>query len=114
MQAGKLRHRIQLQQQVQAQDPETGAVVLAWQDWPAAGKKLWGSIEPLSARDFIAAQALQSQVTARIVIRHRDGVLPTMRALHRGKVYTIHGVLPDPVSGIEYLTLPVSEGVKDG
>lgn len=114
MQAGKLRHRIQFQQQVQAQNPDTGALVLAWQDWPAAGKKLWASIEPLSARDFIAAQVPQSEVTARIVIRHRDGVLPSMRALHRGKVYTIRGVLPDPVSGIEYLTLPVSEGVKDG
>lgn len=114
MQAGKLRHRIQLQQQVQEQDPETGAVVLVWQDWPTLGKKLFASIEPLSARDFIAAQALQSQVTARIVIRYRAGVLPTMRALHLGKVYNIHGVLPDPDSGIEYLTLPVSEGVKDG
>lgn len=115
MQAGKLRNRIQLQQQIQGQDPKTGAaVVLVWQDWPAPGKKLFASIEPLSARDFIAAQALQSQVTARIVIRYRAGVLPTMRALHRGKVYTIHGVLPDPDSGIEYLTLPVSEGVKDG
>ena len=114
MQAGKLRHRIQLQRQVQGQDPETGATVLVWQDWPAPGKKLWASIEPLSARDFIAAQAGQSEITARIVIRQRDGVLPTMRALHRGKVYAIHGVLPDPDSGREYLTLPVSEGVKDG
>lgn len=114
MQAGKLRHRIQLQVQVKGQDPETGAVSLVWQDWPAAGEKLWASIEPLSARDFIAAHALQSEVAARIVIRHRDGVLSSMRALHRGKVYTIRGVLPDPVSGIEYLTLPVSEGVRDG
>ncbi|WP_217476611.1 phage head closure protein [Stutzerimonas stutzeri] len=114
MQAGKLRHRIQFQQQVQAQDPETGAVVLVWQDWPAPGKKLFASIEPLSARDFIAAQAAQSEVTARIVIRYREGVLPTMRALYRGKVYSIQGVLPDPVIGREYLTLPVSEGVKDG
>ncbi|MHB0844753.1 phage head closure protein [Stutzerimonas nitrititolerans] len=114
MQAGKLRHRIQFQQQVQGQDTETGAVVLVWQDWPAPGKKLWASIEPLSARDFISAQALQSEVTARIVIRQRDGVVATMRVLHRGKVYTIHGVLPDPDSGLEYITLPVSEGVKDG
>lgn len=114
MQAGKLRHRIQLQQLVDGQDPESGAAIKAWQDWPAPGKKLWASIEPLSARDFIAAQAGQSEITARIVIRQREGVLPTMRALHRGRVYAIQGVLPDPVSGREYLTLPVSEGVKDG
>lgn len=114
MQAGKLRHRIQLQLQVLGQDPETGASVLVWQDWPAPGKKLFASIEPLSARDFIAAQAAQSEITARIVIRYRDGVLSTMRALYRGKIYSIHAPLPDPVSGREYLTLPVSEGVKDG
>lgn len=114
MQAGKLRHRVQFQHQVQGQDPDTGAVVLVWQDWPAPGKRLFASIEPLSARDFIAAQAIQSEVTARIVIRHRPGVVPTMRALYRDKIYSIHGVLPDPVSGLEYLTLPVSEGVKDG
>ncbi|WP_313135563.1 phage head closure protein [Stutzerimonas nitrititolerans] len=114
MRAGKLRHRIQLQQQVQVQDSETGAVALAWQDWPAPGRKLWASIEPLSARDFIAAQAAQSEVSARIVLRYRVGVLASMRALYRAKVYAIHGVLPDPDSGIEYLTLPVSEGVKDG
>ncbi len=113
MQAGKLRHRIQLQAKVQVKDQQTGEMLAAWQDWPAPGQQLWASIEPLSARDLLAAQALHSEVTARIVIRQRDGVLRTMRALHKGKVYTIHGVLADPVSGRDYLTLPVSEGVKD-
>ena len=37
-----------------------------------------------------------------------------MRVVHGGKVYNIHGVLPDMRSGLEYLTLPVSEGVSDG
>lgn len=46
-------------------------------------------------------------------MRYRDGLLPTMRILYRNKVYSIHGVLPDPDSGLEYLTLPVSEGVRE-
>lgn len=37
-----------------------------------------------------------------------------MRITHRGKVYNIAGVLPDNMSGLEYITLPVSEGVNDG
>jgi hypothetical protein len=32
--------------------------------------------------------------------------------VHRGKAYSILGVLPDEDSGIEHLTLMVSEGVR--
>ena len=62
----------------------------------------------------VAAQAAQSQVTARVVIRHREGIDATMRVMHRGLAHDIQGVLADPVSGREYLTLPVSQGVTDG
>ncbi|WP_236233214.1 phage head closure protein [Pseudomonas tohonis] len=111
MEAGKLRHRVTFQALAVQQDPVSGDTVkvwvTVWPDVPAA-------IEPLSARDYLAAKAQQSEVSARIVIRYRDGVLPTMRVLHRGKIYAIAGVLPDQRSGREYLTLPVSEGVRDG
>lgn len=113
MRAGPLRHRITIQQRSQLQDPETGEMITGWTDWPQPGAKHWARIEPLSARDFIAAQAVQSQVTGRIVLRYREGMLPTMRILYRNKIYSIHGVLPDADSGLEYLTLPVSEGVRD-
>jgi len=50
-----------------------------------------------------------------MVIRYRAGVLPTMRILHRGDVYNIEGPpLPDPDSGLEYLTILVAKGVNDG
>ena len=110
MRNGKLRHRITLQRPGLSQDPQTGEMIPGWQDVAT----VWASIEPLSAREFIAAQAGQSEVSARVVIRHRDDVDATMRALYRGKLYNIHGVLADPKSGLEYLTLPVSEGVNDG
>ena len=110
MRNGKLRHRITLQRPGLSQDPQTGEMIPGWQDVAT----VWASIEPLSAREFIAAQAGQSEVSARVVIRHRDDVDATMRALYRGKLYNIHGVLADPKSGLEYLTLPVSEGTRDG
>lgn len=110
MRNGKLRHRILLQQPVQVQDPVTGETTPGWADVAT----VYASIEPLSAREFIAAQAGQSEITARIVIRYRADVAAAMRALHNGKVYNIHGVLADPKSGLEYMTLPVSEGVNNG
>lgn len=110
MQAGKLRHRVRLQAPGRTQDPDTGEMRDGW----TTVKTVWASVEPLSVREFISAQAAQSEVSARIVIRYREGVDATMRVLHRGKVYNIQGVLPDDESGREYLTLAVSEGVNDG
>jgi len=82
--------------------------------WVEVWGKVPASVEPFSAREFIAAAATQNEVTARIGIRKRAGVDPTMRIIHRGKIYNIEGVLPDPKSGLDYLTLPCSEGVDDG
>lgn len=112
--AGKLRHRITFQSPGMTQDPMTGEMVDGWANVPG-WEKVPASIEPLSVKDFIAAKATQSQLSARIVIRYRAGVLPSMRILHREKVYNIEGPpLADPDSGLEYLTLAVSAGVNDG
>lgn len=65
-------------------------------------------------REFIAGQAVQSQVTARVTVRHREGLNASMRILFRGRIYNPQGWLPDPDSGLEHLTAPCSEGVNDG
>lgn len=106
--AGKLRHQVQLQEPVTTQDPVTGEMMVVWTTYA----QVWAEIVPLSAREFIAAAAEQSEVRARIVIRQRDDVNATHRVLHRGLTYNILGVLADPVSGLEYATLPVGEGVR--
>ena len=109
--AGRLRHRIEIQRRVQTQNVNTGLVSKAWTpQWtnvPAA-------VEFLSARELIAAQAVQSQIVARITVRYRDGLDASMRIVYRGQYYDIAGVMPDKDSGREYLTLPVSVGVNDG
>lgn len=112
MRAGLLRHRIDIQSRGLTQDPETGEMVEGWLTiWP----KVPASVQPLSARDLIAAQAGQSEATGRMVIRYRAGVLPTMRILYRGDVYNIQGPpLPDPDSGQDYLTILVARGLNDG
>ncbi|MBW5800065.1 phage head closure protein [Halomonas elongata] len=110
MQAGKLRHRITLQRYEDQKQGPSGELIGRWIDVAT----VWASIEALSAREFIAAQSTQSEITVRITIRYRPGLDATMRAVHDGAIYNIHGVLPDPRSRRHYLTLPVSEGVTDG
>ncbi|EIC82083.1 phage head closure protein [Serratia sp. M24T3] len=110
MQAGKLRHRVLLQIPVNSQDPESGAVTPSWQDV----RYLWAEVTPLSVREFIASQAGQSEISARIKIRRRSDITSKHRLIFRSQIYNIEGVLPDPESGLEYLTLPCSEGVNDG
>lgn len=110
MQAGKLRHRITLQKPVKTQSPVTGAVVNTWETVAT----IWAEVVPSSAREFVAAMAIQSEITTRITIRNRDDVTSKHRILYRGQIYNIAGVLPDPISGLDYLTLPCSTGVNDG
>lgn len=110
MQAGKLRHRVTIESLVETQDGTTGAISRAW----STVATVWAAVEPLSGREFLAAQETQSQVTARIVIRHRSDVTTKMRIAIGADRYNIHGILPDKVSGREYLTLMVSRGVNDG
>lgn len=108
--ASKLRHRITIQQYQEERD-STGAVIKSWVD---LFTNVPASVEYLSAREFISAQANHSHVTARMVIRWRSGLNATMRILFRDKVYNIAGILPDLNSGMEYITLPVSEGLNEG
>lgn len=110
MRAGTLRHRITIQRRSAEQDPNTGAMVEGWSDLAT----VWANVEPLSVREFIASRGEQAEITARITIRYRAGLDPTMRILHRGLIYNIEGVLPDPRTGRQYLTMPVSGGVNDG
>lgn len=119
--AGRLRHRVLIEQLLPLrdsngdvlQDAVTGEVQREWQEVAT----VWAAVEPLSAREFIAAQATQSKVTTRITMRAR-ALNPAMRLVHmlssavRGTVYNIEGLLPDRDSGMEYMTIPCSAGVS--
>lgn len=109
--AGRLRHRINIQQQAETQDPATGDIVVVWVPFLNG---IAAEVSPLSAREFLASQAVQSQVSARITLRYRADITAKMRIVFRGKFYNIEGILPDNLSGLEWMTLPVSEGVGHG
>lgn len=103
--AGRLRHRVSLYAFTQGRTPSGGVT----EEWTASASDIAAEFTPLSAREFIAAQAGQSQIVARVRIRFRPGVVPTMRLSFRGAMYDIKGVLPDNESGLEYLTLTCSQ-----
>src|SRR5690606_24879671 len=108
LQAGRLRHKVQLQEPQTTQDPNTGEMVVTW----VAMAEPWRAVEPTSVRALYAAQAAHSEVKGQIVIRKRSENNATMRFVLRGKSYHIRGLLDDKESGLEYSTCPVSEGVR--
>lgn len=71
--AGQLQHRGTLRSLVTTQD-DAGQEVESYQDF----KTVWAAIQPLSGREFFAAQQVNSEVTTRIKIRYTDGVESTM------------------------------------
>lgn len=107
--AGKLRHWVELQKDVGAQDPETGEPIANWQTIA----ELWAEIVMSSAREFIAASAEQSKVNGRMTIRYREDIDASMRILYRGKYYDILGIMEDDDSMLEHMTLMISEGVRE-
>ena len=70
MQAGKLRHRIRIQQKTEARST-TGQVTNA--GWALVAKR-WGSITPLRGREFMEAQQISSDVTHRVRMRYYRGL----------------------------------------
>lgn len=110
MRSGKLRHRVTIQKIEMTQDATTGESVKTWSDLGC----VWASVEPLSVREFLAADSNKNEVSARITIRYRADIDGSMRIVYRSKIYNIEGILSDAKSGLEYLTIPVSEGVNDG
>ena len=111
LEAGRLRHRITIQRPVRTQDSVTGEITQTWSD---AYTSVAAAVEPLSVREFMQSQADQSELSAKIIIRAGKTIDADMRILFRGQVYNIAGVFADKESGLEYLTLPVTQGVNEG
>lgn len=111
--AGALRHRIAIQYRAEEQDSDTGDILYTWVT-VAGMSSVPAEVVPLSAREFVASAAPQSRIVARIRIRYMAGITAKMRAIYNGLPYNIEGVLADPYSGRQYLTLPVSEGTDAG
>jgi len=114
--AGRLIHGVNIQTLSHTQDSETGEVMPVWTtvhaDVPCA-------IEPLSVKDMMQSQALQSEVTVRVVFRFLPDLEDSMRFVgtcgcHVDQVFNPEGYFEDMVSGQTYITAPCSRGINDG
>jgi SPP1 family predicted phage head-tail adaptor len=105
--AGDLNCRVQLQEATETQDGY-GAVVKGW----ATTATPWGEVKDLSGREFFAAQQENAEVTTRIRMRYRAGVMPKMRAIANGRTFDILAVL-DPEGRKRELHLMCKEVVEE-
>ena len=99
MRAGRLDQRVTVEQLVTIGD-SWGGTVEAW----APLMSVWAAVEPLVGREYLAAQAAQSEVTARVTMRYRPGITAQDRVIHNGTTYNIVSLI-DVRSGHRELVL---------
>ena len=100
MKAGKLDQRVTLEQLVAIGD-SWGGIVEAW----APLMSVWAAVEPLVGREYLAAQAAQSEVTARVTMRYRPGITAQDRVIHEGTIYNIVSVIDVRSQGRELVLM---------
>lgn len=116
--AGRLRHVVDIQRRVDVQDEEEGGITTTWKTFYSDVR---AAIEPLSVREAISASKETSAVTARVVIRFRPGLDAAQRIVHKcctsymtQEIYNPQGFLRDLETGLEYVTIPCSQGANEG
>jgi SPP1 family predicted phage head-tail adaptor len=110
----RLRHRVDIEALTVELD-SNGVTTEEWQTIRDSSEPdlIPAGIEPLSGREFIAAQAVQAGVTTRITLRWREGLKPSMRIVHGDDLYNILAILPDPTLR-RHVNLMCSTGVNQG
>ena len=90
--AGKLRHRVLLQSCTGAADDYGDPLYSNDGQWtPEAA--VWAAIDPVSGKEFYAAEQAQSSVSHKIRLRYRPGVSAAWRVLYGSRVFRILSVI---------------------
>jgi SPP1 family predicted phage head-tail adaptor len=85
---GKLRHRIAIEHVAETQAAD-GSVLENWSEYVFAH----ASIEPISGREYFAAQTTQADATHRICMRYLAGIEPKMRVKFGSRIFDILSVI---------------------
>ena len=114
MTAGRLRHRLRVEQQVKTKNA-LGETSIAWQTVDT----YWCEIRPLSSRELLASEQIQSEVDTLIVMRYNTTVKASMRAVHvengvDGTVYNLKAPIRDPESGRDWISIPATSLLNVG
>lgn len=105
MTAVSLRDRVTLRAATTVADSQGGRST-SWTDL----RTVWGQLRALSAREALQAQALQSGVIGRLILRYRPGATVAQRAYREptGPLYEITGVR-DPDGRQRWLVCDLQE-----
>jgi SPP1 family predicted phage head-tail adaptor len=109
MEAGKLRHKLTIQQKTITTDAFGGAI----ETWSDMAVNVWASVEPLSGRELATAQSVYAETTVKITMRYLSSVIPAMRIVFEGRFYNIQSVVDVDMRHRELIIL-CSEGSNEG
>lgn len=85
MRAGRLRHRVTIEQKAVTRDSVGGQTV----SWTTVAASLPAEVEPISGREFVELRAAQADISIRFRLRYRSGITPAMRVQWDGNAYGI-------------------------
>lgn len=88
MQAGKLRHQVDIQEGTEARDA-LGGVARTW----STVAIVWAAVEPLRGRELYEAQQVNAQLSHRVTLRYLGTLTTHHRLVHDGRVLNIAAVL---------------------
>lgn len=97
MRAGKLRHRLTIQEPTDTVGDTYGDATITWSDYAT----VWGSVTPLRGQEQYQADQVQAGVTHRVTMRYRVGITSKMRISHNGRVLSIMSVIDREDRNIE-------------
>lgn len=111
--AGRLNTRLTLQQRSTTQDA-SGGQSTTWSDVAT----VWAFVRPLSGREIIAAQAVNSELTHQITIRWQAAyaspkAMAAMRLVAGGRIFNIQSAANEREEN-RYLVMMATEGLNDG
>jgi SPP1 family predicted phage head-tail adaptor len=88
MHAGPMRHRITIETPTETQGRD-GSTVRAWNAFLSTR----ASIEPLTGREYFAAEREQADVSHRIRMRYTGGITHRMRVSFGSRIFEIESVI---------------------
>lgn len=89
---GRMRHRITFQRFSGAQDSYGDPLLADDSEWDDVAT-LWAAIDPVSGREFYAAEQSQSEVTHKIRCRYCAGLQTAMRILYGPRKFRILSII---------------------
>lgn len=87
MRAGARRHKIKIEVPTNTRS-SIGGVTITWTEF----KSLWASIETFKTYERQSAEAAWPGADVKMGVKYVAGLLPTMRIVYGGKIYSILGI----------------------